>query len=240
MDKTVISIVSVIAHGVLISLASGYLAIAIPACVIVLALIQTYYLRTSRQLRLLDIEAKAPLFSQLLETLNGVLCIRGVGWTHKYMQSNQELLDASQKPYYLLWCIQRWLALVLDLFVAGVAVLLVALATTHRSSSTAFLGVAMYNVVSFSSTLQKLVTEWTQLETAMSAINRIRSYVSNTASEDLDSETSEPPESWLSKGEIEFADVSAAFQGSQEPVLRQITFSILPGEKVALCGRTGR
>jgi hypothetical protein len=33
----------------------------------------------------------------------------------------QIALDASQRPSYLLYCIQRWIGLVLDLIVAGIA-----------------------------------------------------------------------------------------------------------------------
>ena len=53
------------------------------------------------------------------------------------------LLDASQKPFYLLLCIQRWLELVLDLTVAVLTILLVGLAVALRHSVNAgLLGVA--------------------------------------------------------------------------------------------------
>lgn len=40
---------------------------------------------------------------------------------------NLDLLDISQKPYYLLFCIQRWLAFILDLMVMVLAVVLMIL-----------------------------------------------------------------------------------------------------------------
>lgn len=158
LDQTVFYILSSLGAAVLVFIGSGYVAVAIPGCILILYLIQNYYLRTSRQLRLLDIEAKAPLFSQFLETLSGLACIRAYGWTENYLERNTELLNHSQKPYYLLWCIQRWLTLVLDLFVAGVAVLLVAISTNSGHSE--FLGTSLFNVVNFSMTLQFLVAEW--------------------------------------------------------------------------------
>jgi ATP-binding cassette subfamily C (CFTR/MRP) protein 1 len=36
-------------------------------------------------------------------------------------------LDTSQKPYYLLFCIQRWLSFILDLMVMVLAVVLMVL-----------------------------------------------------------------------------------------------------------------
>lgn len=240
IDQTLFQFLSAIAAAVLIFIGSGYLAAAIPLCLFLLYLIQSYYLRTSRQLRLLEIEAKAPLLSNFLETLSGLASIRAYGWTDAYMERNHRILNTSQKPYYLLRCIQRWLTLVLDLLVAGIAILLVALATNVSSGSTSFLGVAFYSVVSFSITLQQLVTEWTQLEMSLGAINRVRSYVSNTVHEDLVGESDELPPDWPRNGAIKFCDVSASYQSSLEPVLKHVNFSIGPGEKIALCGRTGR
>lgn len=58
------------------------------------------------------------------------------------------LLDESQRPYYLLYCIQRWLTLVLDLIVGAEAVLVVGLAVGLRhSTSPGLLGVSLNNVM---------------------------------------------------------------------------------------------
>ncbi|KAK5988781.1 ABC transporter gloK [Cladobotryum mycophilum] len=221
LDSTVFQFMSAIVSAILIFTGSGYVAAAIPLCIFCLGLIQYYYLRTSRQLRLLDIEAKAPLFSHFLETIHGVSCLRAYGWTERYTERSYEVLNTSQKPYYLMWCIQRWLALVLDLFVAGVAILLVALATNIHNGSTGFLGVALFNIVTFSSTLQTLVTEWMQVETAIGAINRIRSYVMNVKNENLPGEVNAVPPI-----------------GLRAERLHSRT-SQLPGERIAICGRTG-
>lgn len=56
-----IGLVGVIGMAVVAALASPYLAIAYPFLVALLWVIQKFYLRTSRQLRLLDLEAKSPL-----------------------------------------------------------------------------------------------------------------------------------------------------------------------------------
>lgn len=102
---------------VLISLSANYFLAIIPIIILAVWILQKFYLRTSRQIRLLDLEAKSPLYSHFLESLNGLVTIRAFGWTEDFQENNLRLLDASQKPYYLLFCIQQWLALVLDLMV---------------------------------------------------------------------------------------------------------------------------
>ncbi|OBT74156.1 hypothetical protein VF21_06257 [Pseudogymnoascus sp. 05NY08] len=239
IDETVSQFLSVIVSAVFVFIGSGYVIAVVPLCIIALGLIQVYYLQTSRQLRLLDIEAKAPLFSQFLETVNGVACIRAYGWSEEYTEQNYNTLNRSQKPYYLLWCIQRWLTLVLDLLNAGVATLVVALATNFAGGSTGFLGVALFNIVIFSSTLQGLVTAWTQVETALGAINRIRSFILNVENENQEDEVGTVSDDWPERGGIVFEDISASYEASLGPVLKEISFSVQPGEKIAICGRTG-
>ncbi|OAA72237.1 ABC transporter, transmembrane region, type 1 [Cordyceps fumosorosea ARSEF 2679] len=239
LDKTIIAVLSALFSAVLVFIGSSYVGAAIPLCIGALYIIQLYYLRTSRQLRLLDIESKAPLFSLFVESIEGLASIRAYSWSRHYMQRSIDILNASQKPYYLMWCIQRWLTLVLNLVVAAVAILLVGLATNIRSGSTGFLGVALFNIVSFSQTLQLVVTEWTHLETAIGAVSRVRSFVLGTEREDAVGESEDLPSEWPKTGSITFTNVSASYEASLGPVLQDINLEIKSGERVAICGRTG-
>lgn len=211
-DVTITAFLSCIAEGILVFIgSSAYVVLAIPGCILVMYLVQKFYLRTSRQIRLLEIEAKAPLYSQFLEVLSGLPSIRAYGWTEEYQRRSRIALNTSQRPYYLLFCIQRWLNLVLDLMVAGIAVLVVAIATMLRGkASTNFLGVALFNIVNFSSSLQQLIAEWTKLEAAIGAVSRVRSYAQNTKVEDLDCETESVDDDWPKEGRVIFDKVSAS------------------------------
>ncbi|KAJ6119541.1 P-loop containing nucleoside triphosphate hydrolase protein [Penicillium sp. IBT 18751x] len=231
---------SCIVEGFLVFFGSSYITAAvIPVCILAVSYVARYYVRTSRQIRILDIETKAPLFSQFLEALSGLPSIRAYGWVRHYQQQNQLALDASQRPYYMLKCIQRWLNLVLDLIVAAIAVIVIAVATSMRGNTMSLLGIALFNIVNFSSTLQTLVTEWTGLETSIGAVSRIRSYVQTTQTEDLDSESESVPDYWPGYGNVEISNVSASYDETSNPVLQNVNLKVAAGEKIALCGRTG-
>lgn len=240
LDSLVFQFLSAIASVVLVCAGSLYILAAIPICLITLGLIQAYYLRTSRQLRILDIEAKAPLFSQFLETLSGTASIRAYGWSQDYEQRHVIALNDSQKPFYLMGCIQRWLTLVLDLFNTGLAVLLIAVVVTVRTGSTGILGAALFNILTLSSAFQTLISEWTHVEIALGAIKRVRSYVRNVKDENLPDEKADVEDAWPTSGKIRFKDVSASYDPSSGQVLRRINLEVKPGEKIAICGRTGR
>lgn len=61
--------------GLIVS-ASYYTIILIVPIFAAFYAIQIVYLRTSRQMRLLDLEAKTPLYKQLIEIMSGVEHIR--------------------------------------------------------------------------------------------------------------------------------------------------------------------
>ncbi|EAW07798.1 putative ABC multidrug transporter [Aspergillus clavatus NRRL 1] len=228
-----------LAQMILMGIASKYAAISFPMVLLVVYSIQKVYLRTSRQLRFLDIEAKAPLYSHFSDSLNGLVTLRAFGWQQSLEEKNRELLDYSQRPFYLLYAIQRWLTLTLDMVVAGIAVILIVLVVTLRGTiSAGDVGVALLNVILFSQSIKLLITFWTNLETHIGSIVRVRSFTENVSSEDSPSEKDEVPSNWPWGGDIEFKSVSAEYRPG-EPVLREVSLSIKAGEKVGICGRTG-
>ncbi|GLI78089.1 hypothetical protein PoHVEF18_006388 [Penicillium ochrochloron] len=240
-ELTVYAVLAFLTEGFLVFVGSSYVTSAVlPFVVIVVYFVGTYYVRTSRQVRLLDIEAKAPLFSQFLEAMSGLPSIRAYGWSEHYQRQEQIALEASQRPFYTLYCIQRWLSVVLDLVIAGISVVVVAIALSMKGSpSLNLLGIALFNIVGFSGTLQTLVIEWIDLETSIGAVSRIRSYLQEAKTEDLDTEIEVVPTFWPDKGNVQISGVSASYDSSAEPVLRDVDLTICAGEKVALCGRTG-
>ncbi|THY33684.1 putative ABC transporter [Aureobasidium pullulans] len=229
-----------IASLAMISTGASYMGITIPFVILVIYLIQKVYLQTSRQLRLLEIEARGPIYSHLLETIEGVVSIRAFAWEEEAKETHNRLLDIAQSPYYLLSCIQRWLKLVLDLIVAALAVLVVALAVSQRDTTSAgLLGVALTNILGFSQSLTRLVTEWTTLETSLGAIARIRSFATTTEQESS-TVIHEATQDLVTRGAVVFSGAFAKYTSDPGAYdLNNVSFNISPGTKVAICGRTG-
>ncbi|CAI7673382.1 unnamed protein product [Penicillium pancosmium] len=234
------NVLTCIAQGALIATGSGYMAVVIPFCIMAVWTIQAFYLRTSRQVRLLDLEAKAPLYAQFLETTEGLTTIRALHWQQPFADQNAKLLDTSQKPFYTMYSIQQWLQVVLDLLMAGIATVLVTLAIfVSKKTSSGALGVALVNLLSFNTTLTLLITNWTQLETSLGAIVRIKQFVTDLQLQPARNEIG-CPEDWPWEGRVEFRKVSASYGGHiSTPVLQNVSFSLEGGQKLGICGRTG-
>jgi ATP-binding cassette subfamily C (CFTR/MRP) protein 1 len=197
----------------LIAYGSKYLAIFIPVTLAVVWFLQRYYLSTSRQLRLLDLELKSPVYTALTETLEGLVTIRAFGLQSTFQSNFRTKVDSSQRAVYLLYMIQRWLNFVLDCIVAALAVLLMTFATQFRnSSSAASLGVGLVSVIGFSQNLSQFVFFYTELETFLGAVARIKEWVDSIKPEDVGTEGGTPPKDWPADGNIEFEDVTAAYK----------------------------
>jgi ATP-binding cassette, subfamily C (CFTR/MRP), member 1 len=197
----------------MMSIASKYIAIVFPFILLVFYFIQRFYLRTSRQMRFLDIEHKAPLYSQMMETLSGLLSIRAFGWQEGAYTTNWRLLDDSQRPNYLLYCLQRWLTLSVDLVIALLAVIMIIVTTTLREQiGPGYMGVALTNVLAFGSTLKAALTSWVSLEISIGAVARIKNFASRTEPEGGVNEVLDRPGTgWPSHGSIQITNLSASY-----------------------------
>ncbi|KZL80273.1 abc transporter [Colletotrichum incanum] len=237
---TIISFLTVLAETAIIASGATYAAALIPPSLLALYFLQKYYLRTSRQLRHIDLEAKSPLFTHFSEVLAGLTTLRAFSWRPAMLRESCALLDASQRPYYLFFCVQRWLNVVLDLFIAGMAVVLVAFALHFSNTTTkGAIGLAMVNIINFNQTLGEFIEMWTMLETSLGAIARLKYFIEYTPREDRDCETDEPPAGWPASGKIELDNVTAAYSDTTDPVINNLSLTIHPGQRVGICGRSG-
>ncbi|KAJ5518656.1 ABC transporter integral membrane type 1 [Penicillium expansum] len=239
----VTSFVNVFINIIIICAMGRYLAVSIPFLGVVLFFIQAYYLRTSRQVRLLDIEAKAPLYTHFLETIHGISSIKAFDWGPQLREKSHSLLNRSQRPVYMLYSIQQWLVLVLDLVVGAIAVILIAMITSLRDQfSGASIGVALNILLTLNQTLANALKMWTMTEISVGAVSRVQRFIEDTPSEErrgVSPIASQLPDDWPCSGAVEFTDVTAGYEHSTAPILKSLTMSIKPGEKIAVCGPSG-
>ncbi|CAG8907277.1 unnamed protein product [Penicillium egyptiacum] len=235
--------VDVFINTIIVCAMGRYLAVSIPFLGVVLFFIQSYYLQTSRQVRLLDIEAKAPLFTHFLETIHGISSIKAFNWGPQMQAKSHYLLNRSQRPVYMLYSIQQWLILVLDLVVGAIAVIFIAMITSLRGQfNAASIGVALNILLTLNQTLANALKMWTMTEISIGAVSRLQRFVEDTPSEEC--RVAPPispqlPHGWPCGGAVEFTDVTAGYDHSATPVLKSLTMTIKPGEKIAVCGPSG-
>ncbi|KAJ5207697.1 hypothetical protein N7449_002076 [Penicillium cf. viridicatum] len=216
------------------------MAVTVPVCAICVYFIQRIYLRTSRQLRFLELESRSSVFTNFLDTASGIVTIRAFGWKDKFENENVKSLDLSQKPFYILLCLQCWLKMIMDCIIATFAVILIAFTVLHRNTTTgADLGVALNLLIVANTTLLRLVQSWTSLETSLGSISRLKSIQDCVPSEDDVGGTLDPDLQWPSYGNLQVNGISVAYSESSALSLSNLSLAVNPGQKVIVIGRTG-
>jgi ATP-binding cassette subfamily C (CFTR/MRP) protein 1 len=180
--------------------------------------------------------------------------LRAFGWTDLNVEHNDKLLDNSIQPAYLLSAIQQWLRVSMQIIVAGLAIVVVSL-VTQLDSNIGRTGTSLVTLLAFGNSLAELVTSFTDLETCIGAVSRLKAFTDDVKPEDQPTENQEPHELWPSRGNIEIKELSASYKSSTNAgqkvthstlpsspldlAIHDLTLSVPSGQKLAICGRTG-
>ncbi|KXH60895.1 hypothetical protein CSAL01_06382 [Colletotrichum salicis] len=202
-----ISLLNVAANG-LICIAQALMIIPVSYQLIavfpflggVLWVIQRFYLRTSRQLRFLELDAKAPMTSRTsCETASTPPRSQRIFSTASSAGSPSSLTSplppspSSSSP--------------------------------SPSPCAGFAGVALYNIMGLSSAMKAAITVWTVLETSIGAVARVKTFAEQTPAESQAQEPKTPSGSWPERWAISFHNVTASYGEGMENVLSKVSFS---------------
>ena len=103
------------------------------------------------------------------------------------------------------------------------------------SGDAGILFVYLFNLIGL---FQWCVRQSCEIENQMIAVERILEY-SVLPGEPLEEGKLVPSEEWPKKGEIKFENVSFSYDRGLPNVLKNLTFTIKPSEKIGVVGRTG-
>lgn len=198
------------------------------------------YLNSSRDLKRLESVQRSPLYQQFGETLNGIVTIRAYGDGSRFALDNYHRINSYNRPHIYLWASNRWLAFRVDLTGALVGFFAAAFVLLNIGRIDAgAAGLSLTYAVTFTENILWLVRLYAEVQQSMNSVERVKEYL------DVEQEAppilpdSRPPIDWPSKGAVEFDNYTTRYRPDLEPVLRDVSFAVQPGEKVGIVGRTG-
>lgn len=225
---------------ILISIITPRFLIAALFISVIYYAIGKFYLSSSTDLKRLESVQRSPLYQQFGETLSGVTTIRAYGDERRFIRDNQHRIDTHNRPFIYLWAANRWLALRIDVtgalvsFFAGVFIIL-----SVGKIDAGAAGLSLTYAVTFTENVLWLVRLYSANEQNMNSVERVKEYL------DIEQEARaiipdcRPDGNWPSQGNVEFINYSTRYRADLKPVLRNVTFSIMAGERVGIVGRTG-
>lgn len=181
--------------------------------------------------------ARSPIYSHLAETLTGLTTIRAFNVEKEFSQEFDRHQDLHTSAFYILLVTARAFGFWLDICcVCYIAI--VVLSFFVMASSAENVGLAITQALGLTGMVQLGIKQTAALENSMTSVERIVEY--NSIDSEIQSTVKKPPNDWPSKGEIKFEKLSMGYlPNSQDKVLTDLSFKILPQEKIGIVGRTG-
>ena len=213
----------------------------LPMAVVAIAniLIGMSYVSSSRELKRLDSVTRSPLFSNFTETISGVATIRAFGASRQFLQVMMDCIDANVRPFFYSWSVNRWVSARFSISSATINFAACAFTLWNIGKiDVALAGFGFSFVLMFTDSMFWGIRQYTNLEMSFNAIERIVEFM------EMDQEAPaitgiRPPPQWPIQGAIEVKDLEIRYAADLDPVIKDLSFSVKPREKIGVVGRTG-
>uniref|UniRef100_A0A8D2J1Z0 Multidrug resistance-associated protein 7 n=1 Tax=Varanus komodoensis TaxID=61221 RepID=A0A8D2J1Z0_VARKO len=203
--------------------------------------IQRYYRHTSRELKRFYSLTLSPIYTHFSETLTGLSIIRATRATGRFEMENLQRLELNQRCRFASNTAMQWLDIRLQMIGVAVVTAIAGIAIIQhqrKMGDPGLVGLALSYALSVTNLLSGLIASFTHTETMMVSVERTEEYATEIPIEPQEELIQVAPD-WPSQGHIEFQQVVLAYRPELPNALDGVTFTIYPGEKIGIVGRTG-
>ncbi|KAF9900251.1 Canalicular multispecific organic anion transporter 2 [Linnemannia zychae] len=211
-----------------------------PPLLFAFMVVQDYYIKTSGALRRLQSVARSPIYQHFSETLSGVSTIRVMqGQTTRFIIENEARTDATISKTNVIQLVNRWLQVRVELMGALIVFAAAALAVLNADNlDPSLVGLALSYALSMVTYFNALVRTVSEVQNLMVSVERVTEY-SEKPTEAPTVTGIQVPENWPQQGRVVFKNYSTRYREGLDLVVKDISFSVEPAEKVGIVGRTG-
>ncbi|XP_006872028.1 PREDICTED: multidrug resistance-associated protein 6 [Chrysochloris asiatica] len=226
--------------SLVVVVATPLVLVALLPLFILYAGFQSLYVASSCQLRRLESVRHSSVCSHIAEMFQGSTVIRAFRAQSSFVTQSNAHVDESQRVSFPRLVADRWLAANLELL-GNILVLAAAMCAVWSKTylRAGLVGFSVSTALQVTQTLQWAVRSWTELESGIVAVERMKDY-SQTPKEApwrLPTCAAQPP--WPHAGQIEFRGFGLRYGPELPLAVRDVSVRIHPGEKVGIVGRTG-
>lgn len=226
---------------IVVAIVNPYFLIPTFLIAILFYFMRNFYLMSSRNLKRMEATTRSPIYSHLAATLNGLSTIRAFEAEKILALEFDNHQDLNSAAYYLFIASARafgfWLDSVLVIYIA-----IVVLSFFVMGDSGGNVGLAITQAMGLTGMVQWGMRQSAELENTMTAVERVVEYNSVDPEPEFESKPDKkPPKEWPEKGEIKFEKLHLSYfpDPTDDKVLQDLSFEILPNEKIGIVGRTG-
>lgn len=202
--------------------------------------LQRYYRRSYIEMQRIDSVSRSPIYAHFSESLAGVETIRAYRLAEAFAATSDARVDANHRAYFTVRMANEWLSMRLDCIGACIVFLTAVLAIVERDSMSASLAaLTLSEALDVTLFLKSAVTSGAMFETRFNSVERLSAYWDLPQEAPAEIEEVKPDEDWPTEGAIEYQGVWMRYRPELDPVLRGVDFTVNPGDKIGIVGRTG-
>ncbi|KAL1880523.1 hypothetical protein VTK73DRAFT_5723 [Phialemonium thermophilum] len=197
--------------------------------------IATVYIRAAREVKRISSTSHSPIYDQFSSVLSGLSTIRAFRRIGFYLDRMHGFIDDNAKASWSLQVVTRWLTFRMGAL-GAVFVTIVATAVALGHVDAALAGFSLTFALRYTGALTMLLQRVTSLELSYNSAERVLEYAElETEPEGGD----DAPSAWPAQGQIEVENITVAYADDLPSVLQNVSFTVKPGERIGIVGRTG-
>ncbi|KAJ3108605.1 hypothetical protein HDU96_007467 [Phlyctochytrium bullatum] len=198
------------------------------------------YRSSVREIKRIVANEKSPLNAHISECLGGLTSLRAFEVEHDMSTELGRLLDRSNGPVFAQLTVTIWLNIRIEFFSTIVVLFVCLFGVLSNAFAASLMGLAISSASQLTEQLSTLIMMTAALESEMVAVERVTKYANGLPAEAERLLPSDPANAeWPSGGKIEIKNLEVKYRAESDPVIKDLTFTINPGEKVGIVGRTG-
>ncbi|XP_055588125.1 probable multidrug resistance-associated protein lethal(2)03659 [Uranotaenia lowii] len=226
---------------VIVSLANYWLLVPTAIMGVIFYLLRHIFLETARNVKRAEAITRSPVFSHTNETIEGLVTVRAFNAQAPMLEAFDARQDLNTSAAFLFGAITRgfafWLDLICSLYIASVIFSFLVMGKEILSGN---VGLAITQVLNLIGMCNWGLRQTAELENQMTSVERVLEYSQLDPELDVTKfDNTDSLDEWPKQGGIGFRDVTMRYGLGSEPVLKGVSFEILPKERIGIVGRTG-
>uniref|UniRef100_A0A8D2D3T4 Cystic fibrosis transmembrane conductance regulator n=1 Tax=Sciurus vulgaris TaxID=55149 RepID=A0A8D2D3T4_SCIVU len=248
----------VIGAVTVVSVLQPYIFLATVPVIAAFIMLRAYFLHTSQQLKQLESEGRSPIFTHLVTSLKGLWTLRAFGRQPYFETLFHKALNLHTASWFLYLSTLRWFQMRIEIVfvIFFIAVTFISILTTGEGEGS--VGIILTLAMNIMNTLQWAVNSSIDVDSLMRSVSRVFKFIDMPTEEGKSTKSIKPSKNgqlskvmiienqhvkkddiWPSGGQMTVKDLTAKYVDGGNAILENISFSISPGQRVGLLGRTG-
>uniref|UniRef100_A0A672IXF4 Cystic fibrosis transmembrane conductance regulator n=1 Tax=Salarias fasciatus TaxID=181472 RepID=A0A672IXF4_SALFA len=233
-----------------VSIMRPYIFIAAIPLAIIFVILRKYFLRTGQQLKLLEAEARTPIFSHLIISLKGLWTIRAFGRQTYFEMLFHKALNTHTATWFHYLATLRWFLFRCDMIFVLFFSAAAFIAVGTNQDKPGEIGIIVALAMLILGTFQWAVITSITVDGLMRSVDRVFKFIDLPPEEplpkksggkgaDLVIDNPHAHDCWPNRGQMDVRGLTVKYTEAGRAVLSNISFSVDGGQSVGLLGRTG-